>query len=229
MRLLGGGEGLDRVAHGCPYSATAERRPRDPPLSGQPLSSRSGEVRPLLRAPAPPLDGRARRGAAAGDALEQVELADRLGIDYVWEVEHHFLEEYSHSSAPEVFLAAVSQRTERHPARPRDRPGAAGGQPPRAGRRAGRDPRPDLRGPGRVRDRRGQLADRARRLRGGARAASAPSGRRRWTRSRGCSSRSRSPAMRAAGSRCRPATWSRSPSSGRTRRCGWRAAGARRS
>ncbi len=45
------------------------------------------------------------------DALEQVELADRLGFDYVWEVEHHFLEEYSHSSAPEVFLAAASQRT----------------------------------------------------------------------------------------------------------------------
>jgi alkanesulfonate monooxygenase SsuD/methylene tetrahydromethanopterin reductase-like flavin-dependent oxidoreductase (luciferase family) len=45
------------------------------------------------------------------EALEQVELADRLGIDYVWEVEHHFLEEYSHSSAPEVFLAAASQRT----------------------------------------------------------------------------------------------------------------------
>ena len=44
-------------------------------------------------------------------ALEQVELADRLGIDTVWEVEHHFLEEYSHSSAPEVFLAACSQRT----------------------------------------------------------------------------------------------------------------------
>ena len=47
------------------------------------------------------------------DALEQVELADRLGIDYVWEVEHHFLEEYSHSAAPEVFLAAASQRTSR--------------------------------------------------------------------------------------------------------------------
>jgi alkanesulfonate monooxygenase SsuD/methylene tetrahydromethanopterin reductase-like flavin-dependent oxidoreductase (luciferase family) len=45
------------------------------------------------------------------DALDQIELADRLGIDYVWEVEHHFLEEYSHSSAPEVFLAACSQRT----------------------------------------------------------------------------------------------------------------------
>ena len=47
------------------------------------------------------------------DALEQVELADSLGFDYVWEVEHHFLEEYSHSSAPEVFLAACSQRTSR--------------------------------------------------------------------------------------------------------------------
>ncbi len=45
------------------------------------------------------------------DALDQVELADRLGFDYAWEVEHHFLEEYSHSSAPEVFLAACSQRT----------------------------------------------------------------------------------------------------------------------
>jgi alkanesulfonate monooxygenase SsuD/methylene tetrahydromethanopterin reductase-like flavin-dependent oxidoreductase (luciferase family) len=45
------------------------------------------------------------------DALDQVELADRLGIDYAWEVEHHFLEEYSHSPAPEVFLAACSQRT----------------------------------------------------------------------------------------------------------------------
>src|SRR5919199_430251 len=45
------------------------------------------------------------------DALEQVEIADKVGIDYVWEVEHHFLEEYSHSSAPEVFLAAASQRT----------------------------------------------------------------------------------------------------------------------
>jgi alkanesulfonate monooxygenase SsuD/methylene tetrahydromethanopterin reductase-like flavin-dependent oxidoreductase (luciferase family) len=47
------------------------------------------------------------------DALEQTELADRLGFDFVWEVEHHFLEEYSHSSASDVFLAAASQRTRR--------------------------------------------------------------------------------------------------------------------
>ncbi len=45
------------------------------------------------------------------EALEQVVLADRLGYDYAWEVEHHFLEEYSHSSAPEVFLAACAALT----------------------------------------------------------------------------------------------------------------------
>jgi alkanesulfonate monooxygenase SsuD/methylene tetrahydromethanopterin reductase-like flavin-dependent oxidoreductase (luciferase family) len=47
------------------------------------------------------------------DALEQIEIADHVGIDYVWEVEHHFLEEYAHSSASGVFLGAASQRTER--------------------------------------------------------------------------------------------------------------------
>ncbi|HWP66079.1 MAG TPA: LLM class flavin-dependent oxidoreductase [Candidatus Limnocylindria bacterium] len=45
------------------------------------------------------------------EALEQIVLADQLGYDTVWEVEHHFLTEFAHSSAPEVFLAAVSQRT----------------------------------------------------------------------------------------------------------------------
>ncbi|HKM99201.1 MAG TPA: LLM class flavin-dependent oxidoreductase [Candidatus Binataceae bacterium] len=45
------------------------------------------------------------------NALEQVELADRSGYDYIWATEHHFLEEYAHSSAPEVFLAACAART----------------------------------------------------------------------------------------------------------------------
>jgi alkanesulfonate monooxygenase SsuD/methylene tetrahydromethanopterin reductase-like flavin-dependent oxidoreductase (luciferase family) len=45
------------------------------------------------------------------NALEWAELGERAGIDYAWAQEHHFLEEYSHSTAPEVFLAAVSQRT----------------------------------------------------------------------------------------------------------------------
>jgi alkanesulfonate monooxygenase SsuD/methylene tetrahydromethanopterin reductase-like flavin-dependent oxidoreductase (luciferase family) len=45
------------------------------------------------------------------DSLTQIELADRLGYDHAWQVEHHFLEEYSHSPSPESFLAAASQRT----------------------------------------------------------------------------------------------------------------------
>ncbi len=47
------------------------------------------------------------------NALEQARLADELGFDWVWAVEHHFLEEYSHCSAPEVVLAAVAAQTER--------------------------------------------------------------------------------------------------------------------
>ncbi len=45
------------------------------------------------------------------NALEQAVLSDRSGHEYVWPTEHHFLEEYAHSSAPEVFLAAVAART----------------------------------------------------------------------------------------------------------------------
>jgi alkanesulfonate monooxygenase SsuD/methylene tetrahydromethanopterin reductase-like flavin-dependent oxidoreductase (luciferase family) len=47
------------------------------------------------------------------NALEQACLADALGFDYVWAVEHHFLEAYSHCSAPEVFLAVCAARTNR--------------------------------------------------------------------------------------------------------------------
>ena len=45
------------------------------------------------------------------EALDQVVLADRLGFDFAWEVEHHFLDEYSHSSSPEVFLACAAGLT----------------------------------------------------------------------------------------------------------------------
>jgi alkanesulfonate monooxygenase SsuD/methylene tetrahydromethanopterin reductase-like flavin-dependent oxidoreductase (luciferase family) len=47
------------------------------------------------------------------NTLDQIELVDRLGFDCIWTVEHHFLEEYSHCSSPEVLLAAASQRTSR--------------------------------------------------------------------------------------------------------------------
>ena len=62
-----------------------------------------------LEHPRPWVEGGERR--LFEEALEQVELADRLGLDAAWAVEHHFLEEYSHSSAPEVFLAAAATRT----------------------------------------------------------------------------------------------------------------------
>jgi alkanesulfonate monooxygenase SsuD/methylene tetrahydromethanopterin reductase-like flavin-dependent oxidoreductase (luciferase family) len=45
------------------------------------------------------------------NALEQVVLADELGFDQVWAVEHHFLEEYSHCPAPEMFLTACAMVT----------------------------------------------------------------------------------------------------------------------
>src|SRR3954463_10187047 len=45
------------------------------------------------------------------NALSQMELADSLGYDHAWVVEHHFLEEYSPPPSPETFLAAASQRT----------------------------------------------------------------------------------------------------------------------
>jgi alkanesulfonate monooxygenase SsuD/methylene tetrahydromethanopterin reductase-like flavin-dependent oxidoreductase (luciferase family) len=45
------------------------------------------------------------------NCLEQVKLADELGFDHVWAVEHHFLEEYSHCSAPELFLTACAVLT----------------------------------------------------------------------------------------------------------------------
>jgi alkanesulfonate monooxygenase SsuD/methylene tetrahydromethanopterin reductase-like flavin-dependent oxidoreductase (luciferase family) len=45
------------------------------------------------------------------NAIQEVAEADRLGYDSIWANEHHFLEEYAHSSAPEVFLAACAART----------------------------------------------------------------------------------------------------------------------
>jgi len=46
------------------------------------------------------------------EAVEQVQLADRLGIDHAWAVEHHFLDEYSHCSASDVFLTVLAAKTE---------------------------------------------------------------------------------------------------------------------
>ena len=163
------------------------------------------------------------------NALEQCELADKLGIDYVWEVEHHFLEEYSHSSAPEVFLGAVSQRTKRI----RLGHGIVQTPPPfnHPARVAERVAMLDLvsNGPRRLRLRRVVVGSGARAASRSTRSRSARCGR------RGCASRSvasprrRSPGTSASTSRCRRATSCRSRCRSRIRRCGSRRAGARRS
>jgi alkanesulfonate monooxygenase SsuD/methylene tetrahydromethanopterin reductase-like flavin-dependent oxidoreductase (luciferase family) len=56
---------------------------------------------------------RASEAQVFRDCVEQAVLADQLGYHCLWEVEHHGLYEYSHSSAPEVFLAFVAARTQR--------------------------------------------------------------------------------------------------------------------
>ncbi|NIR58415.1 MAG: LLM class flavin-dependent oxidoreductase [Gammaproteobacteria bacterium] len=46
------------------------------------------------------------------DTLAEIALGERLGFRTAWLVEHHFMREYSHSSAPDLLLAAAAQRTE---------------------------------------------------------------------------------------------------------------------
>ena len=47
------------------------------------------------------------------DILEQSLLAEEMGFDTVWAVEHTALEQYAHMSAPETFLAFLAGRTTR--------------------------------------------------------------------------------------------------------------------
>ena len=42
------------------------------------------------------------------NTLEQVQLGDRVGFHSFWTVEHHFLDEFSHCSNPEVLYGAVA-------------------------------------------------------------------------------------------------------------------------
>ena len=45
------------------------------------------------------------------EALDQIAFAEEMGYDSVWFSEHHFRPEWSHNSAPDLTLAAVTQRT----------------------------------------------------------------------------------------------------------------------
>ena len=50
---------------------------------------------------------------AIRNCVEQAVYAEEMGFDGVWAVEHHSLIEYSHMSAPEIFLTAVAAKTSR--------------------------------------------------------------------------------------------------------------------
>jgi len=55
----------------------------------------------------------AREAALFRECVEQAVFAETLGYHCIWAVEHHGLYEYSHCSAPEIFLAFVAARTRR--------------------------------------------------------------------------------------------------------------------
>lgn len=59
--------------------------------------------------------GRAQDAERAmfANVVEQARLADELGFESCWFVEHHFTRGFSHSSAPDLVLAAISQVTQR--------------------------------------------------------------------------------------------------------------------
>lgn len=60
----------------------------------------------------PPFAGRSEQ-QVYDETLAEIAFADHLDFGTVWLTEHHFMPEYSHSSAPDLFLAAVAQRTTR--------------------------------------------------------------------------------------------------------------------
>src|ERR1043166_6707426 len=47
------------------------------------------------------------------DIVDQCLLAEKVGFDVVWAVEHTALPQYAHMSAPETFLAYLAGKTER--------------------------------------------------------------------------------------------------------------------
>ena len=47
------------------------------------------------------------------DTIEEAVAGEKYGWDAFWTVEHHFLQEYSHCSNPEVLYGAIAAQTDR--------------------------------------------------------------------------------------------------------------------
>ena len=58
-------------------------------------------------------DGKVDENLLYKETLEQCALADEMGFDNLWFVEHHFLTGFSASPCPEVLFGALSQITKR--------------------------------------------------------------------------------------------------------------------
>ena len=157
------------------------------------------------------------------DEVAIVQAADRVGFKYTWATEHHFLTEYSHLSANEVFLGYLAAATDAHPPRLGHLQHHAAGEPPGARRRAGRAARPPQRRPLRVRHGPRVVDDRAARVRHRrARSRRATCSTRSSASSAACGAPRSTRASTARSSRCRRATCCRSRTRSRTRRCGSR-------
>ena len=76
------------------------------------------------------------------NTLEQAIAGDKFGWHAFWTVEHHFLQEYSHCSNPEVLYGAIASRTENIRLGYGVRLDAQALQPPRAHGRVGGGARP---------------------------------------------------------------------------------------
>ena len=57
--------------------------------------------------------GREAEAKIFHEVVEQVVLAEQVGFDNFWTVEHHFLDEFSHCSAPEVLYGVIAAKTKR--------------------------------------------------------------------------------------------------------------------
>ena len=64
-----------------------------------------------MQRPSP--DGVVDEKSLVEETIEQCVLADEVGYDYLWFVEHHFMTTFSLSSCPEVIYGALSRLTKR--------------------------------------------------------------------------------------------------------------------
>ena len=59
----------------------------------------------------PLVDGAVDENRVVEETIEQGVLADEIGFDYLWFVEHHFLPTFSASSCPDIMFGAISRLT----------------------------------------------------------------------------------------------------------------------